>query len=134
MFSQKTEYELRISDWSSDVCSSDLLGEQSVIGGAKTLDFFGPDIVRLLRGEAVAGGQVAPDVPEFLEVDLFRAFRDLGPERRGAARAAAARDALAALDLPGQPEERLRLCPGPVEQRGGAGRACWRDRGGRFVK
>src|SRR3546814_19624466 len=88
MFSQKTEYELRISDWSSDVCSSDLLGEQSVIGGAKTLDFFGPDIVRLLRGEAVAGGQVAPDVPEFLEVDLFRAFRDLGPERRVDARAA----------------------------------------------
>src|SRR3546814_2510198 len=23
---QKTEYELRISDWSSDVCSSDLIG------------------------------------------------------------------------------------------------------------
>src|SRR3546814_8451824 len=26
-FKQKTAYELRISDWSSDVCSSDLLGE-----------------------------------------------------------------------------------------------------------
>src|SRR3546814_8038600 len=25
-FKQKTEYELRISDWSSDVCSSDLYG------------------------------------------------------------------------------------------------------------
>src|SRR3546814_8861839 len=25
-FKQKTAYELRISDWSSDVCSSDLLG------------------------------------------------------------------------------------------------------------
>src|SRR3546814_8126166 len=25
-FKQKTEYELRISDWSSDVCSSDLTG------------------------------------------------------------------------------------------------------------
>src|SRR3546814_2280840 len=25
-FKQKTEYEMRISDWSSDVCSSDLLG------------------------------------------------------------------------------------------------------------
>src|SRR3546814_18193375 len=71
------------------------LGEQSVIGGAKTPDFFGPDIVRLLRGEAVAGGTVAPDVPEFLEVALFRAFRDLGPDRLGAARAAAARDRIA---------------------------------------
>src|SRR3546814_6961295 len=27
-FKQKTAYEMRISDWSSDVCSSDLLGEQ----------------------------------------------------------------------------------------------------------
>src|SRR3546814_1721774 len=26
-FKQKTAYELRMSDWSSDVCSSDLLGE-----------------------------------------------------------------------------------------------------------
>src|SRR3546814_2117087 len=32
-FKQKTAYELRISDWSSDVCSSDLLefGEQHVV-------------------------------------------------------------------------------------------------------
>src|SRR3546814_19245954 len=27
-FKQKTAYEMRISDWSSDVCSSDLLHEQ----------------------------------------------------------------------------------------------------------
>src|SRR3546814_3009039 len=27
-FKQKTAYEMRISDWSSDVCSSDLLGER----------------------------------------------------------------------------------------------------------
>src|SRR3546814_4500729 len=27
-FKQKTAYEMRISDWSSDVCSSDLHGEQ----------------------------------------------------------------------------------------------------------
>src|SRR3546814_3652868 len=26
-FKQKTAYEMRISDWSSDVCSSDLMGE-----------------------------------------------------------------------------------------------------------
>src|SRR3546814_3673824 len=33
-FKQKTAYEMRISDWSSDVCSSDLLVRdfQSVIG------------------------------------------------------------------------------------------------------
>src|SRR3546814_13253507 len=28
-FKQKTAYEMRISDWSSDVCSSDLLGGKS---------------------------------------------------------------------------------------------------------
>src|SRR3546814_5806979 len=27
-FKQKTAYEMRISDWSSDVCSSDLIGDQ----------------------------------------------------------------------------------------------------------
>src|SRR3546814_1328067 len=28
-FKQKTAYEMRISDWSSDVCSSDLIGERT---------------------------------------------------------------------------------------------------------
>src|SRR3546814_4859534 len=28
VFKQKTAYEMRISDWSSDVCSSDLLAER----------------------------------------------------------------------------------------------------------
>src|SRR3546814_2964982 len=31
LFKQKTAYEMRISDWSSDVCSSDLWG--GVLGG-----------------------------------------------------------------------------------------------------
>src|SRR3546814_6513369 len=30
-FKQKTAYEMRISDWSSDVCSSDLLAEEAFI-------------------------------------------------------------------------------------------------------
>src|SRR3546814_15944483 len=36
-FKQKTAYELRISDWSSDVCSSDLIADQHHrhIGGAR---------------------------------------------------------------------------------------------------
>src|SRR3546814_8205345 len=32
-FKQKTAYEMRISDWSADVCSSDLRGAQFVAGG-----------------------------------------------------------------------------------------------------
>src|SRR3546814_7515989 len=31
-FKQKTAYEMRISDWSSDVCSSDLLADRAVAG------------------------------------------------------------------------------------------------------
>src|SRR3546814_5137062 len=33
-FKQKTAYEMRISDWSSDVCSSDLLGLPPALIGA----------------------------------------------------------------------------------------------------
>src|SRR3546814_3310641 len=32
-FKQKTAYEMRISDWSSDVCSSDLAGQHSALRG-----------------------------------------------------------------------------------------------------
>src|SRR3546814_13942307 len=38
-FKQKTAYEMRISDWSSDVCSSDLPASRPVLGA---------DIVKLL--------------------------------------------------------------------------------------
>src|SRR3546814_732000 len=35
---QKTAYEMRISDWSSDVCSSDLKGDAALFGGYTTGD------------------------------------------------------------------------------------------------
>src|SRR3546814_2630531 len=37
-FKQKTAYEMRISDWSSDVCSSDLLEELAEDGGGTDHD------------------------------------------------------------------------------------------------
>src|SRR3546814_14483643 len=37
-FKQKTEYEMRISDWSSDVCSSDLTGVHHRGGNALQLE------------------------------------------------------------------------------------------------
>src|SRR3546814_5575969 len=41
-FKQKTAYELRISDWSSDVCSSDLLyGHQPTLGTSDAAAAFG---------------------------------------------------------------------------------------------
>src|SRR3546814_10698540 len=39
-FKQKTAYEMRISDWSSDVCSSDLAILQSLSHGFMTALFF----------------------------------------------------------------------------------------------
>src|SRR3546814_10299505 len=40
-FKQKTAYEMRISDWSSDVCSSDLIINEFVERGRKrALDLF----------------------------------------------------------------------------------------------
>src|SRR3546814_13197712 len=37
-FKQKTAYEMRISDWSSDVCSSDLLDLEKLFEPVQTLD------------------------------------------------------------------------------------------------
>src|SRR3546814_500261 len=37
-FKQKTAYEMRISDWSSDVCSSDLLGQPLLRHRARLID------------------------------------------------------------------------------------------------
>src|SRR3546814_1687660 len=51
-FKQKTAYEMRISDWSSDVCSSDLRAQQQAISIAniqKTVaDYYGLQIKDLL--------------------------------------------------------------------------------------
>src|SRR3546814_19497939 len=52
-FKQKTAYEMRISDWSSDVCSSDLL-QQKLDAQADVVDF--------LRNQQV-GPNVYPGVP-----------------------------------------------------------------------
>src|SRR3546814_6858383 len=50
-FKQKTAYEMRISDWSSDVCSSDLPGRNIVEPFARDavgepLDHFGDNVLR----------------------------------------------------------------------------------------
>src|SRR3546814_4297355 len=83
-FKQKTAYEMRISDWSSDVCSSDLADRQTSgrgrLGrawGDGQGNFMGSTVVRLTAGDPapatlalVVGvalarvvAAVAPDVP-----------------------------------------------------------------------
>src|SRR3546814_2817527 len=64
-FKQKTAYELRISDWSSDVCSSDLAAEvlkagENPGGGIKTLAFAGV-IGSLIKLAAASGLRLIPD-------------------------------------------------------------------------
>src|SRR3546814_969004 len=65
VFKQKTAYEMRISDWSSDVCSSDLrytatLGDKNKAknddSGLKSLAIAGDDATALAQGVAIAEG------------------------------------------------------------------------------
>src|SRR3546814_10474976 len=62
-FKQKTAYEMRISDWSSDVCSSDL-GDDLQLGEAR--DVGGVDDLRMFDAPAAlarnVGGQVGGEV------------------------------------------------------------------------
>src|SRR3546814_8829398 len=58
-FKQKTAYEMRISDWSSDVCSSDLLlpmmNYPAVRGGRRTSPIDGGNLNRLFPGKPDGG-------------------------------------------------------------------------------
>src|SRR3546814_13755706 len=62
-FKQKTAYEMRISDWSSDVCSSDLSVLKALDGTVK--DRFGsteadPDVGQALASKDAARGNKNP--------------------------------------------------------------------------
>src|SRR3546814_7442005 len=52
-FKQKTAYEMRISDWSSDVCSSDLFRFYSERVFEKMPPFDDPEILRVSLASAV---------------------------------------------------------------------------------
>src|SRR3546814_9780135 len=54
-FKHKTAYEMRISDWSSDVCSSDLLD-----GVGDPVDL-GDEVARVRDGDAVLLGDLGRD-------------------------------------------------------------------------
>src|SRR3546814_13473112 len=70
-FKQKTAYEMRISDWSSDVCSSDLR-ERGGDRGAQGLQ-------RSIRAEPAVRARLNEDVPERGGLD--------GPRENGQPRA-----------------------------------------------
>src|SRR3546814_7366371 len=59
-FKQKTAYEMRISDWSSDVCSSDLRQERRAIAGGA----FGENSDGLMSGKRL---------PQFFYLEVYMA-------------------------------------------------------------
>src|SRR3546814_9012081 len=56
-FKQKTAYEMRISDWSSDVCSSDLLVRALEVERGRP-----GEVGAGFEHEAVRGARIEPDV------------------------------------------------------------------------
>src|SRR3546814_8261888 len=71
-FKQKTAYEMRISDWSSDVCSSDLQPDR--------VDAEFGDVVELVDEAGEIADAVAIAIAEALDVQLID-DRVLVPER-----------------------------------------------------
>src|SRR3546814_412049 len=67
-FKQKTAYELRISDWSSDVCSSDLLAWPVLLLAALAF----PAIASAQSGDHVTLGAGAGVVPDYQRSDDYR--------------------------------------------------------------
>src|SRR3546814_3831464 len=76
-FKQKTAYEMRISDWSSDVCSSDLHiqghpGRAAAIGkAASALDLLGINgfaFTQRVVGQGVAAGACAEQQRQAVEI------------------------------------------------------------------
>src|SRR3546814_3578679 len=56
-FKQKTAYEMRISDWSSDVCSSDLHQQPVAHGLEDPATMAGDERVEMLAPVGLDGGQ-----------------------------------------------------------------------------
>src|SRR3546814_9148852 len=59
-FKQKTAYEMRISDWSSDVCSSDLMSIRRASVSGRWPAWVGLGFASI-AGVAMAAGPVEPD-------------------------------------------------------------------------
>src|SRR3546814_13689 len=91
-FKQKTAYEMRISDWSSDVCSSDLGRPERDLGGKRAGKIFlghglqtGPDMLL----ERVARIDLMPGNTNIHMPSPYscRTARDWRPGRRGGVKA-----------------------------------------------
>src|SRR3546814_8923565 len=69
-FKQKTAYEMRISDWSSDVCSSDLGVGTMLVGGVWTLFSLRKSLASGIKSGFAAARKSAGTVVAETERDL----------------------------------------------------------------
>src|SRR3546814_4884748 len=81
LFKQRTAYEMRISDWSSDVCSSDLLVGRLARPGQRVLDLYCHTGAFTLLA-ARAGATVLGVDRSKPALDLAAAAADRSEERR----------------------------------------------------
>src|SRR3546814_7180854 len=70
-FKQKTAYEMRISDWSSDVCSSDLINIEGEIHGGDATQTSNTSHRVQLKVYDVTGGLVLERLPERVTGNRF---------------------------------------------------------------
>src|SRR3546814_3541640 len=101
-FKQKTAYEMRISDWSSDVCSSDLGRAFGVMPGALDGGPFGAKLVSVFPDNFEKGGRSHQGVVALFDPETGApvAILDAGEITaiRTAAASAAATDVIARRD------------------------------------
>src|SRR3546814_2085370 len=81
VFKQKTAYEMRISDWSSDVCSSDL-GSLLLGNSMGLLKSVGGGIAKVFKGPTYKKQDYLDTI--FLTAKLMKMMRTDGPVAMGA--------------------------------------------------
>src|SRR3546814_2585217 len=113
LFKQKTAYEMRISDWSSDVCSSDLRAWFAAANGAARKKTTAPRTAEATTGSArtrLSGRCFLPRRVDHERVDArldARLHLQRDPAQGNGLGAEQARDC----DQPDQPAARTRLLP-----------------------
>src|SRR3546814_10928690 len=115
-FKQKTAYEMRISDWSSDVCSSDLRFFQQRLGYINPERPEGRVPVDAKANRQAGFGRIA-------EIEFPERRNRVGNQRGMATRAGLSRGcyhstrSIAALELPGAVQNRANSCGSRSEER-----------------
>src|SRR3546814_14531790 len=135
-FKQKPAYEMRISDWSSDVCSSDL--PHACDGAGRTLRRHGAASAAARSRNAAAQMDAPPFARFCYLLRLLPPARRLARAHRAAVEIAradrAAADHLARLRRhPDRAHRRDRRCAGRGEEAAETGRACGRASEGQYV-